>query len=96
MVDMIWEYYRKADCTNSCLNCEFYWRHMSSEKYDVQDLMNKNNIKEYERGQKLCIKHKEFVFMSWSCGEFLELPEHNRMLNKKDVLSHLKKYNNTK
>jgi hypothetical protein len=79
MIDMIWEYYRDSKGLNSCLNCEFYYRHMSSHPVDVQHIMNVNNLTEYQFGQKMCVKHYEFVFMSWCCGDFLALPEHNKI-----------------
>ena len=76
------------------MNCQHYFRYMKSNLYDIEHMMQVNGIKEYKQGQKMCIKHKEFVFFTWSCGSFLELPEINKKMYRQELLNRTKNITN--
>jgi hypothetical protein len=70
MNEFLFEYYYDPTRKECCLNCVHYFRHMKG--WDVNQIMEINKITEYKFGQKICIKHKIFVFMSDACGHFNE------------------------
>lgn len=80
MNELLFEYYYDPARVKCCLNCVYYFRHMK----DVRQVMEVNKITEIKFGQKICIKHNIFVFLSDACGYFNEwkdIPDNYRKVN---------------
>jgi len=66
---LLFPYY--MDRSKPCLTCQHYNR-ATSVRDAIRMVEDSEDKIEYEYGQKLCLKHKVFVYFNWNCGEHRE------------------------